>query len=134
MKTEYVLSYSYGKDSGACIGACKELGWPIDRIVTADLWATPTIPAEHPRMVEFKKEADKIIKREFGLEVEHFTTKYAEGIRGEKVSFEECFYREMTAGKFVGRIKGFTMRRGNWCTKLKLNAIQQMGLTKETCV
>lgn len=85
-------------------------------------------------MVEFKAEADAIIKRDFGLIVEHFTTKYAESIRGERVSFEECFYREMTAGKFVGTIKGFPMQRGNWCTKLKLNAISQMGLNGDTCV
>lgn len=26
------------------------------------------------------------------------------------------------------------MQRGNWCTKLKLNAISQMGLNGDTCV
>lgn len=29
---EFVLSLSYGKDSLACLGAIKELGWPLDRI------------------------------------------------------------------------------------------------------
>ncbi len=131
---EYILSLSYGKDSLACLGAIKHLGWPLDRIVTADIWATPTIPADHPTMVEFKKHADKIIKQRYGITVEHFTAKRVDGIIGECVSYEECFYREMTAGKFVGRIKGFPMVKGNWCTKLKLNAIQQMGLTRDNCI
>lgn len=61
--TQYVLSLSYGKDSMACLGAIKHLGWPLDRIVTADLWATPTIPADPPAMVEFKVCADEMIWR-----------------------------------------------------------------------
>ena len=131
---DYVLSLSYGKDSMACLGAIEQLGWPLTRIVTADIWATQDIPADLPPMVEFKKYADEVIRQRWGIEVEHFTTNYAEGIHKEKVSFEECFYRKMTTGKFIGNIKGFPMRRGNWCLKLKLNAIAQMNLTKDNCV
>lgn len=32
---ESILSLSYGKDSTACLWAIQELGWPLDRIVTA---------------------------------------------------------------------------------------------------
>lgn len=131
---EYVLSLSYGKDSMACIHVILDiLHWPLDRIVTADLWATPTIPADPPNMVEFKAYADEAIKREYGITVEHYTTKYAEGITGNHVSYEECFYRTMTSGKFVGRIKGFPMVKGNWCTKLKLNALKQIGEATAGC-
>ena len=66
-----ILSLSYGKDSLACIGACELLGWKIDRIVHAEVWATDTIPADLPPMVEFKAKADKIIKDRLGIEVEH---------------------------------------------------------------
>ena len=59
---DYVLSLSYGKDSLACLGAIEELGWPLDRIVHAEVWATDTIPADLPPMVEFKAKADRIIK------------------------------------------------------------------------
>ena len=45
---EHILSLSYGKDSMACFGACELLGWPIDRVVTAEVWATDTIPADPP--------------------------------------------------------------------------------------
>ena len=69
--TEYVLSLSYGKDSLACLEAIKQLGYPLDRIVHAEVWATDTIPADLPPMVEFKKYADQIILERYGIKVEH---------------------------------------------------------------
>lgn len=69
--TEYILSLSYGKDSLACLEAIKKLGYPLDRIIHAEVWATDTIPADLPPMVEFKAYADKIIKEKYGIEVEH---------------------------------------------------------------
>lgn len=60
--TEYILSLSYGKDSLACLEAIKQLGYPLDRIVHAEVWATDTIPADLPPMIDFKAHADKIIK------------------------------------------------------------------------
>ncbi len=81
--TEYILSLSYGKDSIACLFAIEKLGWPLDRIVHAEVWATDTIPADQPPMVEFKAKADAIIKERWGIEVERF--------RGPK-TFEDCFY------------------------------------------
>lgn len=78
--TQYVLSYSYGKDSGACIHVIKDiLGWPLDRIVTADVWATQDIPAVLPEMWEWMQKADEEIYRRWGIHVEHFyATKKAE--------------------------------------------------------
>ena len=35
------------------------------------MWATDTIPADLPPMVEFKAKADRIIKERWGIEVEH---------------------------------------------------------------
>ena len=69
--TEYVLSLSYGKDSLACLEAIKQLGYPLDRIVHAECWATDTIPADLPPMVEFKKKADQQILDRYGIIVEH---------------------------------------------------------------
>lgn len=43
--SEHILSLSYGKDSLACLGAIEQLGWPLDRIIHAEVWATDTIPA-----------------------------------------------------------------------------------------
>ena len=68
---QYILSLSYGKDSLTCLEAIKLLGLPLDRIIHAEVWATDTIPADLPPMVEFKKKADEIIKERYGIAVEH---------------------------------------------------------------
>lgn len=81
---EHILSLSYGKDSLACLGAIAQLGWPLDRIVHAEVWATDTIPADLPPMMEFKAKADRIIRERCGIEVEH--------VRG-KLTYEQAFYR-----------------------------------------
>ena len=86
--TQYVLSLSYGKDSLACLEAIKRLGYPLDRIVHAEVWATDTIPADLPPMVEFKAHADRIIKERYGIEVEHICAMK----NGEKVTYEKIFY------------------------------------------
>ena len=99
----------------ACLGAIEKLGWPLDRIVHAEIWATDTISADLPPMVEFKKKADAIIKERYGIEVEHI---YA--VRGgERDTYEKRFYAELTRGKFVGTIKGFPLTRAGWCKALK---------------
>lgn len=113
--SQCILSLSYGKDSLACLGAIEKLGWKLDRIVHAEIWATDTISADLPPMVEFKKKADAIIKERYGIEVEHI---YA--VRGgERDTYEKRFYAELTSGKFVGTIKGFPLTRGGWCKHLK---------------
>lgn len=124
--TQYVLSLSYGKDSLACLGAIEKLGLPLDRIVHAEVWATDTIPADLPPMVEFKNKADAIIKERWGITVEHIcATKPREREResscnqSDRCSYEDLFYRKLTKGKFVGNIKGFPMQTGAWCKKLK---------------
>jgi 3'-phosphoadenosine 5'-phosphosulfate sulfotransferase (PAPS reductase)/FAD synthetase len=72
---EHILSLSYGKDSIACLEACKQLGYPIDRVIHAEVWATDTISADLPPMVDFKEKVDKIIKERYGLTVEHTCAK-----------------------------------------------------------
>lgn len=110
---EHILSLSYGKDSLACLGAIEELGWPLDRIVHAEVWATDTIPADLPPMVEFKVKADKVIKEQCGIEVEHF--------RADD-SYSDIFYR--ISKKYV--IYGFPNRKCNWCNgELKMPAIKK---------
>ena len=123
--TEYVLSISYGKDSLACIGAIKQLGWRLDRIIHAEVWATDTIPADPPPMVEFKAKADKIIKEMTGIEVEHLCA-----VRnGEKLTYEKLFYhvpqrKEKTSERFGGA-NGFPVRIAPWCnSRLKTRALR----------
>lgn len=93
--TQYVLSLSYGKDSIACLAAIEQLGLPLDRIVHAEVWATDTIPADLPPMVEFKKKADAIIKERWGIEVEHICAMRGGMSKPTKRCSTECLNEEI---------------------------------------
>lgn len=115
---QYILSLSYGKDSLACLGAILELGWPLDRIVHAEVWATDDIPADLPPMVDFKQKADQWIFDNFGITVEHVyaTRPVAKRERErERRTYENTFYEVHQRGKHVGELRGFPMQRGPWC-------------------
>lgn len=120
---EHILSLSYGKDSLACLGAIEQLGWPLDRIVHAEVWATDTIPADLPPMVEFKAKADAFIKARWGIKVEHLRAKR---------TFEECFYmvcgeQRKAESARVGEIYGWPYQRGPWCnSRLKQHLLERI--------
>ena len=38
---------------------------------------------------------------------------------GGKQTYESMFYHELQSGQFVGTIKGFPLKKGEWCKKLK---------------
>lgn len=117
---DHILSFSHGKDSTAAIYVTKEiLHWQLDRIVHAEVWATDTIPADLPPMVEYKAKAERIIKERWGIEVEHVRGPY---------TFEQGFYlrrgRTGRKTKFDGKMYGWPMVRGQWCLQqLKLPAL-----------
>lgn len=120
---QYILSLSYGKDSLACLEAIKLLGLPLDRIIHAEVWATDTIPADLPPMVDFKKKADKIIKERYGIAVEHIAAVERERV----LSYEDLFYREFETGKRCGTIYGFPFKNGAWCnSRLKTRVLDRL--------
>ena len=131
--TEYVLSLSYGKDSLACLEAIKQLGYPLDRIVHAEVWATDTIPADLPPMVEFKKKADQQILDRYGITVEHICASRAVERERERITYEKCFYmphkyKPDAAPHLVkperNEIYGFPLLKGPWCnSRLKVSAL-----------
>lgn len=123
--TQHILSLSYGKDSLACLGAIELLGWPLDRIIHAEIWATDTIPADLPPMVEFKKRADEIIRQRWGIEVEHICARDRDG---SKLTYEKIFYRvpnrKSDDGFEDGTFAGFPYTKGAWCNdRLKTNPL-----------
>lgn len=125
--TQYILSLSYGKDSLACLGAIEKLGWPLDRIIHAEVWATDTIPADLPPMVEFKAKADEIIKARWGIEVEHLCATR----NGEKLTYEKLFYhvpKRKPGGRFSETSKaGFPYTKGAWCNdRLKTRSLDDI--------
>ncbi|MGI6691179.1 MAG: reductase [Christensenellales bacterium] len=103
---QYIASISYGKDSLAMLEVIRRHKMPLDRIIHAEVMATPTIHADLPPMVEFKAKADAIIKDMFGIEVER--------VRAEK-SYEEYFYFKFKKGKNKGRCYGWPYLVGPWC-------------------
>ena len=130
--TQYILSLSYGKDSLACLEAIKLLGLPLDRIVHAECYATDTIPADLPPMVDFKAKADQIILDRYGIKVEHIcATREVERERErerERVTYEKVFYRTLYSKKHQReQIYGFPCTKGAWCnSRLKMAAIRQI--------
>lgn len=114
----HALSLSYGKDSLACLGAIEELGWPLDRIIHAEIWATDTIPADLPPMVDFKEKADEIIYKRYGIKVEHVSS-------GK--TYEDIFYRVRSErSKYKGMIYGWPGLLSNWCNgELKVSALKK---------
>lgn len=48
---KYIASLSYGKDSIAMLEVIKQNKLPLDRIVHAEIMATPNIPADLPEMM-----------------------------------------------------------------------------------
>ena len=117
----HILSLSYGKDSLACLGAIEKLGWPLDRIIHAEIWATDTIPADLPPMVEIKEKADETIKKRWGITVEHYCATNIDGEKKDRITYLDGFYHILQRGKCKGKIKGFPIQKGPWCQKLKLN-------------
>ena len=124
--TQYVLSLSYGKDSLATLEAIRLLGYPLDRIIHAEIWATDTVQADLPPMVEFKAHADRIIKERYGIEVEHLCAMKD----GEKLTYEKMFYHKPVRRAKREReypIRGYPIRRCLWCVgELKLPPIQRI--------
>lgn len=125
-----VACISHGKDSLAMLRAIKLLGLPLHRIVTSDVWATQDIPADLPPMWEWKKEADKIIKELYGIEVEHICAMKKSASQNvnvererERESYESMFYRPLSGGRWSGNIKGFPCTKGAWCKKLKYEKV-----------
>lgn len=129
---QHILSLSYGKDSLACIEAVKQLDLPLDRIIHAEVWATDTIPADLPPMVEFKKKADAIIKERYGITVEHVAAAITppHGEKRELLSYERCFYKKFTRSKHKernGRVHGFPYTLGPWCNSdLKVQVLNSV--------
>ena len=136
---EHILRLSYGKDSLACLGAIEALGWPLDRIVHAEVWATDTIPADLPPMVEFKAKADRIINERWGIEVEHVCAMN----KGKKLTYEKVFYRRRKSsrnGNTIQKMYGWPFQKGNWCNdRLKTgildksagNCVQYLGIASD---
>lgn len=102
----YVAALSYGKDSIAMLEVIHRLGLPLDRVVTVDEWATDTLQALLPEVVEFQHKADVKIYDRYGIAVEHVRSPH---------TFESLFYGIMSdRSNRAGEIRGWPFQRGCW--------------------
>lgn len=112
-----VVMLSYGKDSLAQLEVMYQHGLPFTDIVTADLWATPNIPAYLPELEDFRVRMDREIQARYGVPVTH--------VRSEK-TFVDLFYRELTPRSKYKGVYGWPPVFGHWCMKwLKVEPIQK---------
>ena len=102
----FVASISYGKDSLAMLEVIHRRSLPLDRIITVDEWATDTVRAVLPEVMQFQRRADAEIVKRYGREVEHVRSPH---------TFESLFYSEMTDhSKRAGQLRGWPFQRGCW--------------------
>lgn len=119
---ETIACISYGKDSMAMLEVISQHKMRLDRIVHAEIMATESIPADLPEVMAWKRYADEIIQRRYGISVEH--------IKAPK-TYEELFYsiprrRSYNADK-QGSIRGFPSLRSQWCSKeLKVDLLKKL--------
>ena len=100
--TLYVANISRGKDSTAMLRAIQLLGFPLDAIVSVDVWATQEIPAELPPMVAFKDYYDRKVMEQFGIPVTRVCAQKPKIWCSQIVNVERERERE--------RAKGYRMR------------------------
>ena len=116
---QYIASLSYGKDSLYMLEVIRRNNLPLNRIVHAQVMATPTISADLPLVTEFKLKADAIILDRYGIKVEHLTA---------KKSYEEVFYKIQNEGKpdKIQKMYGFPILFAPWCnSRLKMGVLNQ---------
>lgn len=86
---EYIARISYGKDSLKMLDVIITRGLPLDLVTTTDVWATETIPAELPPVLEAKARIEEKLWQMYRLDVEHLCARNKDG---SKKTYEQMFY------------------------------------------
>ena len=114
---KYIAFCSFGKDSLAMLIKIKELGLPLDEVVTCDIMFDENISGETPEMAKFIPKAEQILKEKFGITVKH--------ISADK-NFCQQFYTKKQRGKHIGDNYSFPYAVSAWCNYyLKLTPIRR---------
>lgn len=111
-----IFNLSLGKDSMATLLLAIELGIPIDRVVYCDIRFSDEISGEHPLMAEWIPEAEYILKKNYGIIVDHAFS----------ITYLEQFFKTKQKGNHIGTVYGFPHLLSAWCnTILKIQAINK---------
>ena len=123
---EYIARISKGKDSLKMVDVIITRGLPLDRVTTTDVWATDTIPAELPPVLEAKARIEEKLWQMYRIEVEHLCARNPDGT---KRTYEQMFYHvpvRKSGGYRQGTILGYPDLWNPWCqAALKRNAKPQ---------
>ncbi len=131
---EHIARISMGKDSLKMLNVIITRGLPLDGVTTTDVWATDTVRAELPKVLEAKDRIEEKLWQMYRIEVDHLCAKNKDG---SKRTYEQMFYhipnrrsqdvqveRERERdGLRPGSIRGFPDLWNKWCqSDLKRNA------------
>lgn len=129
--TEHIARISFGKDSLKMLNVIITRGLPLDRVTTTDVWATDTIRAELPDVLEAKERIEEKLWQMYRLEVDHLCARNPDG---SKRTYEQMFYHipqrrsqtvqvERERDRLTpGSIRGFPDLWNKWCqSDLKRN-------------
>ena len=133
-RKQHIARISEGKDSLKMLDVIITRGLPLDRVTTTDVWATDTVRAELPPVLEAKERIEEKLWQMYRINVEHLCARNADG---SKRTYEQMFYhipvrrsqsvqveRERERdGLRPGSILGFPDLWNPWCQAgLKRNA------------
>lgn len=86
---EHIARISEGKDSLKMLDVIKTRGLQLDGVTTTDVWATDTIRAELPEVLEAKVRIEEKLWQMYRIEVDHLCARNADG---SKRTYEQMFY------------------------------------------
>ena len=80
---------SHGKDSLKMLDVISTRGLQLDMVATTDVWATDTIRAELPPVLEAKFRIEEKLWQMYRIDVKHFCARNKDG---SKKTYEQMFY------------------------------------------
>lgn len=106
--------------------AIQLLGFPLDAIVSVDVWATQEIPAELPPMVAFKDYYDRKVMEQFGIPVTRVCAQKPKNWCSQNIKVERERER---AGQTAVRVLRFVLyrmlHRAIWAAHLRISEHDQ---------
>lgn len=88
-RKQHIARISEGKDSLKMLDVIITRGLPLDRVTTTDVWATDTVRAELPSVLEAKERIEEKLWQMYRINVEHLCARNADG---SKRTYEQMFY------------------------------------------
>lgn len=109
-----VFNLSFGKDSMATLLLAIEQGIQIDHVMYCEIKFNDEISGEHPIMAEWIPEAEYVLKKNYGIIVDHAFS----------ITYLEQFFKTKQKGNHIGDNYAFPHIIGAWCnSRLKIAAI-----------